>query len=207
MTNKSKLKSMFIISLMFLLVIFIQSNTTSTFAENSNVNSTEQTGPGSPPLVVEKELSNSVIEPGQSITVKITIKNLNNNPVYDITISETLLRYAFQYRGLNSETITFNSIEGKESRTIFYIIDVLIPQEGNLTLDSTKVTYYFEQGGESRQQYTSISQELQLNFVQNISEENDNQINFDYVFLAVLLLIYSAVILVQSVFTRLIKRN
>ncbi|OLS20838.1 MAG: hypothetical protein HeimC3_39010 [Candidatus Heimdallarchaeota archaeon LC_3] len=207
MTKKPKLKSMFMISLVVLLIIFVQLNITSTFAETSNVNSVEQIGSGSPPLIVEKEVINNIIEPGQSITVKITLKNLNNNPVYDVTLSETLLQYAFEYRGLNSQKITFNSIGGKETRTIYYIIDVLIPQEGNLTLDASIVSYFFEQEGDTRIEYSSYSQEIKLRFVQDIIEENENQKNFDYVFLAVLLIMYSAVILVQSIFTRLIKRN
>jgi hypothetical protein len=191
-----------------LLIVFVHLNIFSAFASPIETNSINQAVPGSPPLVVEKELSTDIVKTGETVTVKITLKNLNVRTVYDVTLTERLLSpFAFDYKGLNSPTLTFDSIKGNEVRTIYYIISMKVQQEGDFSFDPTVVTYYFEDNVESRKQYTSYSQELKIKF----SEETDEVITdveiFNYYFFAIILILYIAILILQSIFSRFVKRK
>ncbi|MHA1989544.1 MAG: hypothetical protein ACW981_04990 [Candidatus Hodarchaeales archaeon] len=201
-------KGILTFNFLLLLIVFVHLNIFSAFASPIETNSINQAVPGSPPLVVEKELSTDIVKTGETVTVKITLKNLNVRTVYDVTLTERLLSpFAFDYKGLNSPTLTFDSIKGNEVRTIYYIISMKVQQEGDFSFDPTVVTYYFEDNVESRKQYTSYSQELKIKF----SEETDEVITdveiFNYYFFAIILILYIAILILQSIFSRFVKRK
>ncbi|MHA1983699.1 MAG: hypothetical protein ACW967_05035 [Candidatus Hodarchaeales archaeon] len=201
-------KGILTFNFLLLLIVFVHLNVSSVFASPLETNSIDQVVPGSPPLIVEKELSTNIVKTGETVTVKITLKNLNTRTVYDVTLTERLLSpFAFDYKGLSSPTLTFNSIKGNEVRTIYYIISMKVQQEGDFLFDPTVVTYYFEDNVESREQYTSYSQELKIKFSEDTTEVITDVELFNYYFVAIILILYISIIVLQSIFARFVKRK
>ncbi|MFW9930606.1 MAG: hypothetical protein ACFFD1_14550 [Candidatus Thorarchaeota archaeon] len=193
------LLSMAFISLFLITSFQIQSSSARVFS----VNSTTQVGGN--PLIIEKEVSSNVIKPGDTINVKITIKNLNNLPVYDVIMVENRFPSpAFNYTGLDTNSITFNKIGGLENRTIYYKINMLVPQQGNLTLLPTSVTYYFSSDlSKNPPQYVSFSQSVELHFVtQTIAPETLNN-NLNLIFVSIILIFYSFMVFIEGIITKL----
>jgi hypothetical protein len=201
-------KGILTINFLLLLIVFVHLNVSSAFASPLETYSINQAISVSPPLIVEKELSTNIVKTGETVTVKITLKNLNTRTVYDVTLTERLLSpFAFDYKGLNSPTLTFDSIKGKEVRTIYYIISMKAQQEGDFSFDPTVVTYYFEDNVELREQYTSYSQELKIKFSEDTTEVITDVEIFNYYFFAIILILYIGIIVLQSIFARFVKRK
>ena len=164
------------------------------------------------PLVVEKTVDSTEIYDGDSITVKITLNNLNKKPVYDVEVTEVKFTSpAFKYKGLDTNIIRFQEIDAHETKTLYYIIEVVIPQEKNtnLTLQETKVTYYLSQDSGSRTQYKSFSESIELHFLgprEAVSEPTviTNEELYYILFMAIIVL-YIFILLIQTVLTRITK--
>ena len=148
-------------------------------------------------LMVEKRVNKTTASVNETVVVDIIMTNLRRTPIYNITLTEfEVVNPLIKVTGLVSP-ITFQKLDGGKKITLSYTISS--SKAVNITIDETIVTYQITLNGLL---FTSISNVVNLSFV-NVTNTATNEFdNKNYLIYAFLILFYILFLLIRLYYKR-----
>ncbi len=144
----------------------MQPDTEDSFQNELIKNSLNDTIPDRPFLEIKKDFNLTLlvpniekktfqVEPGQTINVNITIKNIGQRTAYNLTVVDpSFADWAISSLNINTQKYVIV----QPNATVFYYYYFVPILEGNYTLESTEIDYFHLNGSE----YRSFSQRFNI---------------------------------------------
>ena len=148
-------------------------------------------------LTVEKRVNNTNVQVNTSILVELILTNIGSNPIYNINLTEPVIKNPDIITQNLFTPLTFAKFEPYEQRIISYSITSL--KVANISLAKTVATYQ-QVNSPNAPLFTSYSQSFYINVEAKTLSNTEVNLN-NLLILSVIAIFYTVILIVRIIFS------